>query len=213
MSQTVTPMLLAVNPGLRAATRVGWMPLNRSIPGAAEWACLVLASIVAASASTFLDFNLRIPGHAILRAVFPITAGLAFVPRRGAGTAMGLMALSTALGFRVAGYGGEGLSLGALTSLTATGPLLDFALRRTQGGWKLYVSCALSGLASNSLALAVKTISKLAGWEHAGSRPLKAWLSEAIVTYIVCGFLAGLMSAGIWFYARRPRVDDLGMSA
>ena len=42
-----------------------------------EWIILGLAGFCAATATQFLDFSLRIPGHAILRAIFPLTVGLA----------------------------------------------------------------------------------------------------------------------------------------
>jgi hypothetical protein len=49
---------------------------------AAEIPLLLLAGAVAALATVFLEFRLRIPGHAIVRAVLPMAAGLALAPLR-----------------------------------------------------------------------------------------------------------------------------------
>ena len=195
--------LLPLNPGLSAATRLRWLSSDQSSASVRDWLILASAGILAACSSTFLDYNLRIPGHAILRVVFPMAVGLALVPRYGAGCVMGAAAALTAGGLRLGSFGGEGLSLGALTSLVATGPILDWALRRTCGGWRLYVSFAVAGLASNLLALTVRGVAKASGWEHLGARPLINWLSQAAFTYTACGLLAGLISGGVWFYARR----------
>lgn len=206
--------MLAQHDGLRATTRLGF--LNTSQEAIQLWEILVLlsAGVGAALASMFMDFNLRIPGHAILRVVFPIAAGFAIVPRRGAGSVMGLTALATSLTLRQAGFAGDGLSLGALTSLTATGPLLDWTLRHTQGGWRLYVGFALAGLASNVLALLVRGGAKLIGLEHASGRPLVVWITQASYTYVLCGLGAGLISGMLWFYSRRRnQPQDQGVSS
>lgn len=195
--------LLALNPGLSTATRLRWLVSYQSSASVQDWLILASAGILAACSSTFLDYSLRIPGHAILRVIFPMAIGLALVPRHGAGCVMGAVAALAAGGLRLEGFGGEGLSLGALTSLTATGPMLDWTLRRTRGGWRLYAAFAVAGLASNLLALAVRGMAKASGWEHLGARPLVDWLSQAAFTYTACGFAAGLISGGVWFYARR----------
>ena len=195
--------MLARHEGLRATTRLGF--LNTSQETVQPWEVLVLlgAGVGAALASMFVDLNVRIPGHSILKVVIPIAAGFAIVPRRGSGSVMGLTALATSLFLRQGGFAGDGMSLGSLTSLTATGPLLDWTLRRTQGGWMLYVGFALAGLASNVLALFVRGGAKLIGFEHAGGRPLASWLTQASYTYVLCGLGAGLISGMLWFYSRR----------
>jgi hypothetical protein len=90
-----------------------------------------------------------------------------------------------------------------MTSLIATGPLLDFTLRHTRGGWRLYAAVALAGLASNVLAFIVRGSAKLVGWEHAAGRPFFEWLTQASISYAACGLAAGLFSATVWFYASR----------
>lgn len=209
-------MILPSHAGLQAATR---LRSPASVGDAArvwEWLFLVSAGVTAALASTFIDFTalsawaspyldskLRIPGHAILRIVFPMAIGLAVVPRRGAGTVMAGSALLTSLSLRMGGFAGDELSLGALTSLTSIGPILDWTLRRSTGGWRLYLDFALAGLAGNLLALFVRGMAKATGFEHAGGRPLVAWIAQASVTYVVCGLVAGLLGGLILFSARR----------
>jgi hypothetical protein len=198
------PQLLALNRGLADTSRLRWITTDRASASIRDWVILVSAGAAAACISTFFDFSFRVPGHAILRAVFPIAVGLALVPRHGAGCVMGAAAAVTAGTLRLNGFAGAGLSLGALTSLVATGPILDWTLRHTRGGWRLYGAFAVSGVASNLLALAVRGTAKGLGWEHAGARPLAAWLAQASLSYTICGIMAGLLSAGVWFYARRP---------
>ena len=122
---------------------------------------------------------------------------------------MGACALLSGIVFRTIGLTEVGLvSLGALTSQAATGPFLDLALRRTRGGWRLYAAFALAGLSSNMLAFAVRGGSKLAGLELGGRRSLVDWFLQAVVTYPVCGLLAGLLSGALWFYGSRRETQN-----
>jgi hypothetical protein len=167
----------------------------------AEYLLLASCGIAAATMVLLLDFNLRLPGHAILRAVFPMALGMACVPRHGAGSVMGLFAAGTWGVFSVLGRhsGFDMKGLGATTSLLCTGPLLDVALRQARQGWRLYAAFVLAGLASNLTALAVQSLAKFAGWDSGGGRSLSAWLAVAAVTYPVCGVVAGWFSALCWF--------------
>ncbi|MEZ6066656.1 MAG: hypothetical protein R3B90_13340 [Planctomycetaceae bacterium] len=187
--------LLPLHPELARASR-----LSR-LQGSAEWATtgemlvLSLMGCVAAVASSLLDLHLRVPGHAILRVVFPMAVGLAVVPRRGAGFVMGGTALLTALALRFSHVGSDaGMSIGALTSLTATGPLLDVALRQARNGRRLYLAMAVAGLGGNLIALVVRGAAKGLALDHGGGRSLLAWLPSAIVSYSLCGLAAGLVS-------------------
>jgi hypothetical protein len=158
---------------------------------------LLGAGVSAALATAFLDRKLGVPGHAIIRAVFPMAFGLAFAPRRMGGMIMGAGALGTALVIKTGGMATIGP--GAMTSLVLTGPLMDVALWRASRGWRLYLAFASAGLAANSMALAVRAGAKLGGLGHLTGRPLGAWLPLAVGTYPLCGVLAGLVSAMIWF--------------
>src|SRR5690606_2863259 len=80
----------------------------------AEVVTLVVIGAAAALTALLPDLNWRIPGHAILRSVFPFALGLALVPRRGSGTLMGSSALATTFSLQAAG---TGPGAGSLTSL------------------------------------------------------------------------------------------------
>jgi hypothetical protein len=172
---------------------------------------LVALGISAALTSTVLDFRLRIPGHAILRAIVPMSLGLALVPRRGAGSVMTAAALLTALGLHTGGMARGGS--GAWTSLCLTGPLLDLALRSARPGWRLYLGFGLAGLTSNLVALAVRAGTKVLGWERAGSRQFQEWWPQAIGTYAASGLVAGLVCALLWFHLGAERPAPAGRAA
>ncbi len=193
------------HPGLKSTTRLRALTSGSEVISGREWLILFLAGGLAAYASVMVEFGLRIPGHAILRVVFPMAVGLALVPRRGAGLAMGGFAFLTALGLTGSGISGEPLSFGATTSLTITGPILDWTLRRTNGGWKQYWAFALAGLTSNLIAFAVKASSKAFSNGLLPHKQLAVWFPKAVVTYTICGILAGLISGSVWFYARKKQ--------
>jgi hypothetical protein len=195
------PAVLSVHTGLATSSRLYSAPLARAQGRQASdlVATLLLlgAGVSAALATVLLDWKLRIPGHAIVRAVFPMALGLALAPRRMGGVVMGAGALGSALALRAAGC--TLLGAGALTSLTLTGPFLDAALWRAQRGWQLGAGFALAGLASNLAALVARTGTKLMGLDHPAARPLAEWWLQAVGTYAACGALAGLISALVWF--------------
>ena len=197
----MTPVL-KLHPGLSASSRLHRLARTDDAISPAECAALVGIGVVTAAISTLVNLHLRIPGHAILKVVFPIAAGLALVPRRGAGSIMGVSALVTAASLRFGGFGGAGLGFGALTSLTLIGPILDWTLRHARSNRSLYWGFVLSGLVGNLLAFFVRGSLKGLGLEHVGGRPLWMWLSQAAVTYTLCGMGAGLLSAFVWFCAR-----------
>lgn len=194
---------LTLHEGLLKASRLRSVVSPGERSKGLELAFLAGCGFLAAVASGYLDFRLRIPGHAILRAIFPMVFGLAIVPRRGAGMVMGGSALATALGMRAI-FPFVGWSLGALTSLTLLGPLLDLSIRRARDGKSLYAGFALAGLTANLVAFFFRGGAKLLGGEHLGARPFSEWILHASFWYIACGLLAGLVSGLIWFQATRP---------
>lgn len=193
---------LSVHPGLRAGSRFSALSREESSVRLSEWAVWLAMGIAAACASALPDWNLKIPGHAILRSVFPMALGLSLAPRRGAGGVMGVIAFTTALSLRFSGKAEIGF--GALTSLSLTGPLMDVALWKAQAGWRLYMGIIVAGLSSNLIAMGIKVTEKLL-MSGGGKRSFGAWLAQAAWTYPLCGVLAGLLSAVIWF---RWRVRD-----
>lgn len=169
---------LGVNHGLQAGSRLPGLTRETSAVRLSEWSVWLLMGIAAACASALPDWNLGIPGHAILRSVFPMALGLSLAPRRGAGSVMGMVSLATALSLRFSGRAEVGF--GAMTSLTLTGPLLDVALSKAQVGWRLYAGVIAAGLSSNLIALVVKVAEKLLFSRGGGKRSFGNWLAQAL---------------------------------
>jgi hypothetical protein len=192
------PLVLTPNQELLEASRLRALVRGGERATWVELATLIGLGLCAALASTLLDLKLRIPGHAILRAIVPMSLGLALGPRRWAGSVMTATAVLGVLGLRAWGLSRGGS--GAWTSLVLTGPMLDLAARGVRPGWRLYLCFSLAGLGSNLAALTVRAGTKAVGWEHAGSRQLQEWWPQAIGTYAACGLVAGLLSALFWFH-------------
>src|SRR5262245_54944446 len=110
--------VLPVHNGLLGASRVPSLACPGRAISAVEFVVLVLLGATAAAATALLHLPLGIPGHVILRSVFPMALGLALVPRRLSGSVMGCSALATALILQAGGARG---GPGAMTSLALTG--------------------------------------------------------------------------------------------
>lgn len=189
--------MLAINTALAGRSRL--VPLAGRRDAARPWevAVLVGCGLLACAAVLLVDLDLRVPGHAILRSVLPMSLGLAMVPRRGAGL---MMSGSALLGLLVGGGMGYSAGAGATTSLLATGPLLDLAARQASRGARLLIAFAAAGLLSNLLAFGVRGLTRLSGGGGGmGGRSAAGWWSIAPVSYAVCGLAAGLVCAIIWF--------------
>ncbi len=196
------PYVLTVDDALRGQSRVPTLAGGARVR-AVELTALVGLGIIAAALTMFVDLGLRIPGHHIVFAVFPMAFGFALVPRRAAGTAMGMGAAAGLAGFGLMGFAFPGP--GALTSLLATGPLLDLALRYGRHGARLHLAFLLGGGAANTLAFLVRAVTKAVGVGGlAGPRPFTLWLSQAVWTYAAAGLVAGGISALAWFQLRDP---------
>lgn len=149
--------------------------------------------VVTASLASFVKLRLGIPGHAIILSVLPISAGLATVPRYGAGTVMSLMAIATIAVFRAMGLpigGGPG----AVTSMLAVGPIMDVVLARARG-WHLHVGLLLAGLIANIVALVARGGLKLLSFQPLVGRPFGEWFRSAVVSYPLSGAAAGVICA------------------
>ena len=198
---------LKLHRGLRAGSRLPGLIQEADAVRPIEYAVWITMGVAAACASALPDWKLGIPGHAIVRSVFPLAMGLALAPRHGAGCVMsGVGALSAIL------LGSMQLAdtrsgMGALTSLALTGPLLDLALRNAKPGWGLYLRIMSAGLATNLIALAVKAAEKQL-MPGKGGRSFGAWLSQAAWTYPLFGLIAGTVSAFVWFRLRARRDED-----
>jgi hypothetical protein len=189
--------ILAVHEALSHRPRIRVLRPVAGTISAAELAVLITAGVAAALLSGYVKLNLGISGHNIIRVVFPMALGLALVPRRGAASIMGCSALGSAALFSM--VGAPRLGAGAMTSLILTGFFLDFALAGARSGRSVYVRLMLAGAAANLVAMLVRGgVKVLAGGQLEGL-PLAVWFPKAMITYPLCGALAGLISAAVWF--------------
>ena len=191
------PSMWSVNQPLSQRSRLGRVMLSPAGTGLLDVAILVGCGFTAAVMSALIDLNLRLPGHAILKVVLPLSLGMSLVPRQGAGVTMGASAGATLWGMSL--FGGSGVGPGAATSLLLLGPLLDLAVRRVGPGWRLYAAFGIAGLMANLGAFVVRGGTKMSGGSLAGTRLLHDWLSVAPVSYALCGLIAGFVSAAIFF--------------
>jgi hypothetical protein len=203
--------VFGVHEGLSDSTRISSISRRVTDRATMQIGALALLGAGAALATGLIEFRLRIPGHAILRSVFPMALGLALVPIRKGGTLMGMSALGTALIMRACSVGNIGA--GALTSLALTGPLLDVALIGARRGWRLYLGFVLAGIASNLVALCFRGGMKALTGDMGGGRLVGEWWHQASLTYPVCGLLAGLLSAAVWFRLRGRRPSQAGVES
>jgi hypothetical protein len=183
-------------PALSRASRVS----------AAELTCLLTCGALAALAIGFLHLSLRMPGHAILRGALPMALGLAFVPRHWAGTVMAFACAASAAVMSALHMGTFPST--AILSVVALGPVLDIALLGEARGWRLYGRFIAAGIVANLVAFALKMVGVQFGMEALGGSGQflrLGWL--AVVSYIVCGALAGFLGAAACFRAGGD--DDL----
>jgi hypothetical protein len=174
----------------------------------AEFACLLTCGALAAMAIGLLHLSLRVPGHAILRGVLPMTLGLALVPRRWAGTVMAIGAGITAVAMSAVHIGR--FPAPAMLSVLALGPVLDVALLGQPTGWRLYARFVIAGAVANLLAYAFKVAGVQLGIEMfsgGGREFMRLALHTVIASYILCGAVAGFLGAAACFRGRGG--DDL----
>lgn len=186
---------------LRAVSRLAGV-LGASPSLVTDYAAAFFCGIIAALATSCIDLNLRLPGHAILKVVLPISLGFALAPRRGAGLLESCGAAATLGVLGLMGQPGNGV--GATLSLLSLGPLCDLALLGTRHGWQVPLRFALAGLAANCLAFAARGGKKAVGLDGLTMRPLAEWLSVAPLTYAACGLAAGLLCSLILFRLTAP---------
>jgi hypothetical protein len=194
--------VLSIHEGLGASGRLPGLARQGGRVTALEWAMLGSLGLGAALLSAYGTRGLGVPGHNILRVIFPMAMGLALVPRHGSGTIMGLGGLAG--GTLLTMLGPHGLGAGALTGLVLLGLALDLAMLGAASGRAVYLRFAAAGLAANLVALAARGGLMLSLHDP----KFAAWLPRALVSYPVCGLLAGLVSAAVWFRIQarsRPR--------
>jgi hypothetical protein len=198
--------LFGIHYGLIAAGRIPSVISIQKRISVLEMMLLFLCGTAAAVSSCLLHHGMRLPGSSIVFSLVPMALGLALAPRRNAGSIMGAGALSAAALFNLTGLAHSGA--GAFVSLCLLGPVLDLALTKVRDGWRLYLGLILAGIATNMLALASRSISKLLGFDIGGMRPFGGWWAEAIMTYTMCGAVAGLIAALCFFHLRKQRTES-----
>jgi hypothetical protein len=194
----------ATKPNLRTASRLPTLAGEAGVT-AAEVACLFACGAAAALAVGLIHYSFGIPGIAILRGVLPIAFGFAIVPRRSAGITMSMGAGATAAVMNAAHLGE--FQIPAMVGTLAFGPVLDFVLAGRPQGWRIYLRFGVAGATANLLAFSAKFVSAYFGWHFPGSGRVTHFWSLSLGSFILCGALAGIISAVIWFRARVA--DDL----
>jgi hypothetical protein len=211
--------MFATTANLREASRLPVMARAEERISAQEIGVLLVCGAAAAVAVSLLHISLRVPGHAILRAVVPMAAGMALVPRQSAGIVMAAGAMLATAGLQLANVGE--IQSAALASLLALGPMLDVALLGAPRGWKLYARFAAAGAGANLLAFLVRFALAAAfargggggggmgngtgggfGRQLAGGHDFLSFWPVALVSFVLCGACAGLLSGAIWFRGR-----------
>jgi hypothetical protein len=189
---------------LQFASRLPTLTRSKSV-SAAEITILFICGVFSAVAVGMLHFRFGVPGHAILRSVLPMAIGIALVPRHSAGMVMAVGAGLTSALMSLAHIGL--FPPAALFSVLALGPVIDVALVGKSQGWRLYVRFVIAGAVANLLAYLVKVATVQLGFDVAGGRQFAAFGAMALVSFAVCGALAGLISAVACFRLRAT--DDL----
>jgi hypothetical protein len=197
---------LAVNERLLSAARLSaWAAPGRRI-SLREIVLLALCGAGAALLVALVPWNLRIPGHAILRVALPMALGLALVPRRASGSIMAAAGGAVAATLAAAGLGHA--QPAAIAGLVAIGPALDLATSAGWSGWRLYAGFVMAGAMANLLAFGVRFSTAWLAIDPARSRAGSMNWGWALVSFILCGAVAGLIGAALCFRAS----TDVGAS-
>ena len=195
-----------IHDGLAAAGRIPSISGIREHISAWEVFLLLICGSAAAAMVETIKLGLRLPGHAILLSMIPMALGLALAPRRSAGFIMSAGALSTAIILNQAGLVRYGA--GSFVSLCLLGPTMDLVLAKARSGWRLYSGLILAGFITNGLALASRSTAKMLGLDLPGARPFGLWWGQALITYSLCGAIAGLVAAICFFSLRKKQRES-----
>jgi hypothetical protein len=197
------PAPLGIRTELLNAGRLPALSRPDSRITALELTVLVLCGVTAAATTTLIHLKFGVPGHAILKGAFPLIFGLALVPRRNSALIMGATAAIT--GALFASLETTKLPLGALASLCLLGPFLELAIIRASQGWRLYLRLMAAGTAANLIAYAIHFAAPLLGFVQAIGRGRSMSWQTMVASFAVCGAMAGLLSAVVWFRASRKQ--------
>jgi hypothetical protein len=193
----------SIHDGLAAAGRIPSAARIHERISTLEILLLLICGSTSALAVELIRLGLRLPGHAIVLAMIPMALGLSLAPRRSAGFIMSAGAFSTEIILSLTGMVHYGS--GSFVSLCLLGPIMDLILAKARSGWRLYSGLVLAGFITNLLALSSRGAAKLLGLDFAGTRPFGLWWGQAIITYSLCGAVAGLIAAICFFSLRHKR--------
>jgi hypothetical protein len=87
----------------------------------------------------------------------------------------------------------------ALLSIVLLGPVLDVVLAGQATGWRLYARFAAAGVVANGAAFLARLGVALVGWQLSGGRQFTTFWQTALISFTICGAIAGLLSAALWF--------------
>lgn len=191
----------AMKPQLQSASRLPQIATSARI-SQAELACLFACGAVAALCVGMIHLPVRLPGHAILRGALPMALGFALVSRRLSGSVMSLSATMVSAAMATGGIGR--FPPAALLSVAILGPALD-ALVTDVKSRQVYLRFALAGAGANLIAFAARLAMTSLGWDLPGAQQFTSFWSFALLSFLLCGAFAGLLSSAIWF---RLRVEE-----
>lgn len=161
-------------------------------------AVLLLAGAIAALIVAFAPLPLRVPGHAILKVIAPIVCGIAAVPRPLAGSLSGIGAAVVVCLLEATGI--RHIPAAALAATLAIGPAIDLAIIGFRGtSTSLYVRFAFAGLLTNLLAFCIRWGTSALGIGAAQPHRLSEVGTLACISFAICGAVAGVVSAMIFF--------------
>jgi hypothetical protein len=193
----------ATKPALQTSSRLPALSRSERL-SVAEIACLLACGGLAiVCVAMFQQLRIPVPGNSIVRAVLPIALGLALVPRQFAGSITSIGAALTATVLSLGQFGR--FPPAAIVSVVALGPVLDLALAGNSRGWWLHARFVAAGAAANALAFIVKLVTLKLGLDAGSGRNFASFGWTALLFFIGCGAVAGLISAAICF---RPRAND-----
>jgi len=187
---------MTVNHSLAKARRLP--VLAAPMQGVTAWELVIL--VVAGVLSGVMSFVIRgwgIPGSTVIQGILPMAAGLAIVPRRGAGLLMGTSALAT--GLVMGAVSKFNVNPSALARLWLLGACLDIGLSRNENNSRIWFLFITAGLGANLIGYGVKQVSAQLGWEGVGGHGISSAWPVTLMSYAVCGAIAGGVSAILFF--------------
>lgn len=193
---------MTVNHSLADARRVPVLAAPGQDVSAWELVVLVAAGVLS-GAMSFAIRGWGIPGSTVVQGILPMAAGLAIVPRRGSGLLMGTCATATGLAMGAAST--FNVNPSALARLWLLGTCLDIGLARIKSNPRIWFTFIMAGLGANLLGYGVKQASAQLGWEGVGGHGISSAWPVTLLSYAVCGAIAGGVSA-ILFFRRSNKI-------